>query len=140
MPERQLVIVGNWSRSDYGVRLRHDYSHCSNIQMMDPVYDPSEINLLRSNCCFYIHPHSVGGTNPSLVEAMYLGLPIVAFDVVYNRATTEDMALFFHDVPSLCKAVCCGRKEALLLSGKMKEIADRRYRWEIISQKYSELY
>jgi putative lipase involved disintegration of autophagic bodies len=42
-----------------------------------------------------VHGHSAGGTNPSLVEAMNFGLPILAFDCVYNRATTEDKCKYW---------------------------------------------
>ena len=61
--------------------------------MLDPVYDLHRVNWLRSHAAVYIHGHSAGGTNPSLVEAMCLGLPVFAFDCVYNRATTENRCL-----------------------------------------------
>ena len=140
MPDRQLVLVGNWNKSEYGKVLCERYASCPNIKMMNPIYDPKEINLLRSNCKLYIHPHSVGGTNPSLVEAMFLGLPIVTFDVVYNRATTEGKALYFSDVASLQKAVLDHVQDYPALARTMKEIADRRYRWKLIADKYAKLY
>lgn len=45
--------------------------------MLSPIYDISILNILRSNCSFYIHGHSAGGTNPSLVEAMFLENPLL---------------------------------------------------------------
>lgn len=140
MPDKQLVLVGNWHKNEYGEELLKLYSDYKNIKMMDPIYEKQEINLLRSNCKLYIHPHSVGGTNPSLVEAMYLGLPIVAFDVVYNRATTEDKALYFKDSDSLVEIIKNEGPRYAQIAYKMKEIADRRYRWEVISKKYANLY
>lgn len=140
MPEKQLVIVGNWHKNQYGEDLLEKYKDFSNIKMLNPIYEPKEINLLRSNCKLYIHPHSVGGTNPSLVEAMFLGLPIVAFDVVYNRSTTEEKAFYFSDAISLQEVVNTKEFEYDDIASKMKEIADRRYRWEIISKKYCEQY
>jgi len=140
MPEQTLVLVGNWNKSEYGRNLRAQYSSCPNIRMMDPIYDPAGINLLRSNCQLYIHPHSVGGTNPSLVEAMFLGLPIVTFDVVYNRATTEGKALYFTDAASLREVVRNRTMDFPALALQMKEIADRRYRWQLIAEKYAQLY
>ena len=70
MPEKQLVLVGNWHKNSYGEKLYEKYKGCGNIKMLEPIYEKNEINLLRCNCKLYIHPHSVGGTNPSLVEAM----------------------------------------------------------------------
>lgn len=140
MPDKHLVLVGNWHKNDYGESLLKQYSDCKNIMMLDPIYESKEINLLRSNCKLYIHPHSVGGTNPSLVEAMYLGLPIVAYDVVYNRATTEEKALYFKEASSLVDIIINEEKHFADVAKEMKEIADRRYRWGVISQKYCELY
>lgn len=140
MPDKQLVLVGNWHKNEYGKGLLKQYVDCKNIKMLTPIYEPKEINLLRSNCKLYIHPHSVGGTNPSLVEAMFLGLPIIAFDVVYNRATTEEKALYFKDAKSLADMIVNKEPQFTQVAKDMKEIADRRYRWEVIAKKYSELY
>lgn len=140
MPEKQLVLVGNWHRNEYGEGLLERFKQYNNIMMLNPIYEPNEINLLRSNCKLYIHPHSVGGTNPSLVEAMYLGLPIVAYDVVYNRATTEEKAMYFKDVKQLKEVVTTLESEFSGNAYNMKKIADRRYRWEVIAKKYCELY
>ena len=140
MPDKTLMIVGNWQNSRYGKELYKKYKGFKNIIMHTPIYEPQEINLLRSNCKLYIHPHSVGGTNPSLVEAMYLGLPIIAFDVVYNRATTENKCLYFKDVKSLTNVIIKEEMAFSSISTEMKDIANRRYRWSVISEKYSILY
>lgn len=136
MPDKQLVLVGNWNKNQYGENLFAKYCTCPNIKLFQPIYEPKEINLLRSNCLLYIHPHSVGGTNPSLVEAMYLGLNIVAYDVVYNRTTTEEKASYFKNAEELVSLVKAGVSN----NTTMKEIADRRYTWKKIADKYAELY
>lgn len=140
MPDKMLVLVGNWHKNEYGEELLKQYSGCNNIKMMDPVYESKEINLLRSNCKLYIHPHSVGGTNPSLVEAMYLGLPIVAYDVIYNRSTTEGKSFYFKTAKELENVVKTKEMQFADVALEMKEIAEKRYRWDIISKKYCELY
>ena len=50
-----------------------------------------------------MHGHSAGGTNPSLVEAMFFGRPIIAYDVVYNRETTMGRAVYFKSVGDICR-------------------------------------
>lgn len=141
LPKEKFVLVGNWNKSEYGRNIKEKYSKYKNIFLLDPIYDPNEINLLRSNCKIYIHGHSAGGTNPSLVEAMYLKLPIIATDVSYNRSTTEDKALYFTDSRSLEKAICNLNNEVLLqIADNMYSIAQRRYLWSIIADKYEKLY
>lgn len=145
LPDEQIVIVGNWNRGEFGKEMRAKYGKFSNIMMLDPIYEPEEINLLRSNCKLYIHGHSAGGTNPSLVEAMNLGLPIIANGVIYNRETTEHKAIYFkdHDKDSLKEqvAAACEDNEALDKLGKqMLEIGKRRYTWKRISNLYEKLF
>ena len=135
-----MVIVGNWNYSDYGKSLKEKYGHHTNIFLLDPIYNQRKLDLLRGNALIYIHGHSAGGTNPSLVEAMYLGLPIIAFRVSYNRTTTENKALYFKDHVDLKILIENIKiKELKEIGEGMKLIADRRYTWPIITKKYKEL-
>lgn len=141
LPNEQLVLVGNWNKSNYGRNLRKEYQNDKNIRMLDPIYEAKEINLLRSGCKLYIHGHSAGGTNPSLVEAMNLALPIIAYGVNYNISTTENQAIYFRSSEELLKIIRSVTSERLKgVAEKMKEIADRRYKWNIICKKYEDLF
>jgi glycosyltransferase involved in cell wall biosynthesis len=137
----RLTVVGNWRDSKYGNRLLTMYNDREHINLLEPIYDHDKLKTLRSNARLYIHGHSAGGTNPSLVEAMILGLPILAFDCEYNRYTTEDRCLYWSNSDTLYETI----KEIDLVDlesiGKtMKSIADRRYRWKSIVEKYESLY
>ncbi|MCD8385994.1 MAG: DUF1972 domain-containing protein [Bacteroidales bacterium] len=141
MPDKKLVIVGNWNRSEFGKQMKEKYSNYPNLILLDPIYEPKALNMLRSNCGLYIHGHSVGGTNPSLVEAMSLGLPIVSYDVVFNRATTEDKCMYFNSVESLKDTVSnLSEAEIERIAKDMKEVAQRRYTWKTIVSKYENLF
>jgi len=138
-----LILIGNWDFSDYGRDLRKQYSQTNNLKLLDPIYDQITLDELRSNCSLYIHGHSVGGTNPSLVEAMNLGLCVVSFDVDYNRETTENKAIYFNNTNELIKIL--EKFENDLINVKqnkkdMKEIANRRYRWSIVTEKYADVF
>lgn len=140
MPEKNLVLVGNWDRSEYGTALKEQYGAFSNIHLLDPVYEGHEVNFLRSNACLYIHGHSAGGTNPSLVEAMNLGLPVLAFDCIYNRATTEEKALYWKSAGEL-ENLLLTAQNGLETAGKaMKEAAERLYTWQKIAGEYNALW
>ncbi len=135
-----LVVVGNWESSKYGTSLLNEFSDDENIFLLDPIYDPATLNCIRGNASLYVHGHSAGGTNPSLVEAMFLGLPVFAYDVRYNRATTEDCACYFRGADSLAKLVTeLGPEDSRENAAKMYEIAQRRYRWSVISAEYAAL-
>jgi len=138
-----LILIGNWNFSEYGQNLRKQYTQSSNLKLLDPIYDQITLDELRSNCGLYIHGHSVGGTNPSLVEAMNLGLCVVSFDVDYNRETTENKAIYFNNTSELIKILVKFENNLInvdLNKKDMKEIATRRYRWSIITEKYAEVF
>lgn len=137
----QMVIVGNWQASQYGADLRKRYADFDHIYLLDPIYDQNCLNQIRSNCFIYMHGHSAGGTNPSLVEAMYLGLPVFAFDINYNRETTEHGALFFSDSMELLKLLHQTDEASLAAIGNgMSEIAKKRYRWQSVLECYAALF
>jgi glycosyltransferase involved in cell wall biosynthesis len=137
----KLVLVGNWNNSEYGKKLKLKFNSYKNIFLFDPIYNQREIDLIRSNATIYVHGHSAGGTNPSLVEAMFLGLPIMAFQISYNKTTTENKALYFSNVASLVNLLLKTNASKLAeVSQNMKLIANRRYTWKIIVKKYSILF
>jgi glycosyltransferase involved in cell wall biosynthesis len=135
---KALKFIGNWGNSEFGCLMKAKYNNCSNIEIIDPIYDINKLFEIRQRCSFYVHGHSAGGTNPSLVEMMHFGKTIFAFDCNYNRASTEDRAEFFLDSKGLI-----GLIENSISSenaGNMKEIAQRRYTWDIVKQQYFDLF
>jgi glycosyltransferase involved in cell wall biosynthesis len=141
MPDRVCVFIGNWRRSAYGRELAEKYRGRPHLRLLEAIYEPGELNAIRAHCSLYVHGHSAGGTNPSLVEAMHLSLPIAAFDVVYNRATTEDGARYFRNAGELADLVRGTPAQAWEAQRPvMKAIAQRRYRWERIAGEYARLF
>lgn len=138
---QKLVFVGNWNRSEYGCKLKADYSGDDNICLVDAVYDLDELYTLRRNCRVYIHGHSAGGTNPSLVEAMHCAVPILAFDVVYNRETTGQLAHYWHTTEELAHALLTAQAEVLSANAAaMKQLANHHYCWQTIARRYESTY
>ncbi len=134
-----LVFIGNWEKSSYGARLKEHYSKFNNIKILDAIYDLDILHVLRTKSKYYMHGHSAGGTNPSLVEAMFCGCNIVAYDVVYNRETTEQKASFFKDEAELIE-LTTGKDRDKSNADAMFEIANRRYTWATIARQYEALY
>jgi glycosyltransferase involved in cell wall biosynthesis len=139
--QHQLVMVGNWQNSAYGQKLWEAYAALPNMHLLQPIYDQAILNQIRSGCTLYIHGHSAGGTNPSLVEAMYMGLPILAFDVNYNRYTTHNLAWYFSDSHSLLELLKqdFSTPAAQEKTEAMINFAREHYRWELIAAAYKKL-
>lgn len=138
--KKKIKFIGNWNSSEYGRRLVKKYSQFPNIDLINPVYDLKLLYQIRKSCAGYIHGHSAGGTNPSLVEAMHFEKPIYAFDCSFNRFTTEDKAFYFTGCDTLVQLLNDLSLEVIENSMAMREIAERRYTWKIITQQYESLY
>lgn len=138
-----IVIVGNWNDSRYGqlVKARYNGHSDSNAYLLDPIYDQAQLDSLRQHCHVYVHGHSAGGTNPSLVEAMYLQLPVVAYDVGFNRSTMDSGGYYFRSTEELVSKLQ-GLQETELASVRtlLKQTADKKYLWHHIAQRYAALF
>jgi hypothetical protein len=135
-----LVLVSNWKSCKFGVDLQKKYSEYSNLHLIGPIYEKSKISALYKFCRFYVHGHSAGGTNPTLVEAMNEGCDILAFGVAYNIETTQNEAQYFNCVASLEKLtnswdLDTSSKRAF----KLQSIAKKSYRWRSVCNDYIEL-
>ncbi|RWX56615.1 DUF1972 domain-containing protein [Photobacterium chitinilyticum] len=139
--DKNLKFVGNWDASDFGAKLKLKYSNYSNIDIIDPIYDLEELYKLRKACKGYLHGHSAGGTNPSLVEAMHFGMPILAFNCSFNRYSTEDKAMYFSSADSLVSLLDKDHSSAFIVNAaNMLEVAQRKYTWQRITNAYELTY
>ena len=102
---KKYTIVGNWNNSKFSKTLRARYRHEKRLKLLDPIYDPILLGEVRERCQFYLHGHSVGGTNPSLVEMMFYECYVFCFDVNYNRFTAGSAAIYFSDAPTLSQSI-----------------------------------
>jgi glycosyltransferase involved in cell wall biosynthesis len=138
--EMPLVFVGNWNNSDYGRELRARFGNLSHILLLDPIYDLGILRTLRGNAALYVHGHSAGGTNPSLVEMMHFGLPVLAFDCIFNRYTTDGKAIYFANVEQLTEYVgSLDAGKAARVGAEMLRIAREHYTWDAIGKAYFDL-
>ena len=139
-PQANLVLVGNWGTSVYAQRLRNQYCNVHNIELKEPIYDQVRLQQLRVTAKAYIHGHSAGGTNPSLVEAMHASMPVLAFDVPYNRYTTHNQAIYWRSTSELAQHLREVTEETLhRIAGSMTQIAQRHYIWSVVTQQYSDI-
>ena len=99
---RPLVVVGSAPYSHgYVEEVRAAAQEDPRIMFTGSIYDQQLLDQLYANARTYIHGHSVGGTNPSLLRAMGAGAPVLAYDVEFNREVTDGQAFFWATAPEL---------------------------------------
>lgn len=104
------------------------------------IQDDERLSSLWQNAGVYFHGHSVGGTNPALVQAMASGAPIVARDTVFNREVLGDSGVFTAPEP---KAIAASIRSVLASSALQEQLsasavarAGERYSWRGVCQSY----
>lgn len=142
MPDKKLVLVSNFKASPYGMDLYERYrGKYDNIILIPGIYDKRELNAVRSNAVAYVHSHTHCGTPPSLCEAMYLGLPIISFEMPVNHEVTNGDALYFKDADDLVRIVEHTDQETLKAMGeKSAGFAHENYVWKHIGDQYADVF
>ncbi len=100
-----LLIIGNITNK-FGRRITSLYDHPL-VKFSNAIYDQAELDNLRYYSALYFHGHSVGGTNPSLLEAMACGCRIAAHNNKFNKAVLQNEADYFpnsHEVSFIINA------------------------------------
>jgi glycosyltransferase involved in cell wall biosynthesis len=141
---RRLVIVGNFNPKDsynrYLTRLK-DEDH--RIAFLDPIYDRQVLGTLRKHCFAYIHAYELGGTNPSLLEQMVFGRPILTLDVPFHREVLRDGGIYFKNEDDLAQCITMLEDDkydlARLAASQSRRLAEE-YNWETITEKYVALF
>jgi glycosyltransferase involved in cell wall biosynthesis len=139
----KVVIVGS---SGYGGELDNAAEELAsaneNVLWLGHVNDDRRLHSLWQHCGAYFHGHSVGGTNPALVQAMALGAPTVARDTIYNREVLADSGIFVEPTPgAIADALgeLLGQRELQdRLSAKVIARANDEYTWELVCRRYME--
>ncbi len=125
----KLVVVGSLVKTKYVQELLHLKD--KRIMFVGGIYEPRLQRTFRFNCFAYIHGHEMGGTNPSLVEALSSGNRILALDVPFNREVAEDAAIYFKkDANDLTEKI-------MLMEGKSGQHVSKMRSREIFDRKYS---
>ena len=132
----RLKFIGNWNSCSYGIELYRKYSSLKNIDLIDAVYDQEVISEMRANSIAYIHPHSAGGTNPSLVEILPFGKVILAYSNGFNEETLCGQGYFWNTSEELSSLV---EKLDSLVEFRMTKSIAATYDWQIITDKYMKI-
>jgi glycosyltransferase involved in cell wall biosynthesis len=139
--EARLVLVGDHTCESAYVQSLTRYKS-ERLLFIRPVYDVSKIQALRYFCRAYLHGHSVGGTNPSLLEAMGCGNVVIANDNPFNREVLGGSGLFFSSpnaVSACIDSVDSGKADIAGMKVGVVERVKQFYTWDRITDYYCEL-
>lgn len=145
--DKDLVVVasaeGNAFLGELASELKFEAD--SRIKFVGGIYDQELLKKIRSNAFGYIHGHSVGGTNPSLLEALGNVDVSLLFDVGFNREVAEDSALYWSleegDLArTIARADAMGADERRALGEDARSRMRRLYSWERIAAQYEEVF
>jgi len=138
-----LVIVGSAPYADWYkdkiaevVKANPD----RDIRLIGGMYDQELLNELYANARTYIHGHSVGGTNPSLLRAMGAGAPVLAFDCVFNREVTDNKGEFWGSAEQLAgelNSLDTKRMQEFSQAGRVR--IREHYQWDLVTDHYEKL-
>lgn len=112
------------------------------VRFVGAIYDPARVQSLRFHSRGYLHGHTVGGTNPSLVEAMGAGNPVVAHDNPYNRWVAGSAALYFRTAEDVDEAVTRLTEDDALaaeLGTAARERHSAEFTWDHVAGQYEAL-
>ncbi len=139
---KKLVIVGDVPyRDSYSENLK-SFSR-SNIIFTGYVRSQEFLSCLYKNCYGYIHGHEYGGTNPTMVNALYLNSQILALNTIFNKEmlNNKKAILFNKDVDSVSDGILNFEKNYnQLVKKNMNFKISEIYNWDKISEKYLEIF
>ncbi|MGC5172269.1 DUF1972 domain-containing protein [Micromonospora sp. DT81.3] len=138
-----LVVVGSAPYSaDYTRAIEAAAGEDPRIRFLGGVYDQNLLDALYSHAHTYVHGHSVGGTNPSLLRAMGAGTAVIGYDVPFNREVLADNAWFFQTARDLAMhfaSVEADAELAVQLGFEARERAREEFRWDDVADAYEDL-
>jgi glycosyltransferase involved in cell wall biosynthesis len=141
--ELPLVVVGSAPYSDdYTEQIAAIAVSDPRITLLGGVWDQEQLDQLYANALTYLHGHSVGGTNPSLLRAMGAGTGVIAFDVVFNREVLGVEGEYFatpEELGDLVRKAELVTGDMLLKGWALRERARTRYCWDEVALGYEKL-
>lgn len=128
-----LVLVGSYQNA-FGQYLHRKYGN-HNLHFLGPIYNLNTLNNLRYFCKQYFHGHSVGGTNPSLLEAMASSAPICAHANDFNKAILGPDALYFSNSTEVSEILTAQHNMEEAVMHNLQKI-NQLYTWPQITKAY----
>jgi len=135
-----FLVVGKHDTNAFGAYVKEKFKANTNIRFLGGIYNQEHLNNLRQYSKVYFHGHTVGGTNPSLLEAMASNSLIVAHDNEFNKAILNEDAFYFSNAEGVTSAINTieTKQEYKHFLVQNRDKIKNKYSWEIINNSYLE--
>ena len=145
--KKDLVIICNLEKNKFYQQLKENtnFDRDKRIKFIGSVYEQESLLYFRQHAYAYIHGHSAGGTNPSLLEALANTNVNILYDVSYNKEVGENSCFYFTKEENNLKKVInktekLTEKEQKDYGALAKERIHKEYTWDLVVNKYSKLF
>lgn len=140
--KRPLILVGK-TNTPFAKKLVAKYGQEKSLRFMGGIYDFKKLNSVRKFSYAYFHGHSVGGTNPSLLEAMASECFMLSHDNIFNRAVLGENAYYYDSAEAVTKMLnqietLATRKEEIIAANL--EVIRTQYSWEHLVDQHEEYF
>ena len=139
--KRKFILIGNYLHTEFGKQMYAEYSKYENISFLGTIYNQIELQNIRFYSNLYFHGHSVGGTNPSLLEAMGDSALIVYHNNEFNKVIVKSDGFPFSTVDELTSIINKTEKKNNKdkIEANIKKIVEI-YNWDIIIDNYEKYF
>ena len=127
-----LVALSDWS-TPHGQKIRARFASVASVVWLDARFDSEVLEALRQHCRLYFHGHSVGGTNPGLLQAMASGCAVAAHRNPFNHGVLQDNAAYFTNAHEALSAW----EHAEQIPRNHQTRLERDYTWEGVISGYA---
>ena len=138
----KLAVLGGYDSAQDEYHAAVEAAASDEVAFLGAIFEPKKVQSLRFHSLGYLHGHTVGGTNPSLTEALGCGNPVIAHDNVYNRWVARDAAIYFStaaEVSAALDAMIWSPDLAQTLSTNARRRHAEEFTWEHVAGQYEEL-
>ena len=138
--EMDFIVIGN-TTTPHAIQLQRKYTGQPRIRFLGGIYNYKNLSHLRGFARLYFHGHSVGGTNPSLIEAMASGAYIAAHNNPFNQTVLGDNAKYFSDIADVSQVIQnYSDPERELITAANYTVIENEHRWEDLARKHLDYF
>src|SRR5450432_3417913 len=137
--EKKFIVIGN-TGNGFGKYIVEKYKNKPRIIFQGAIFNEQKVESLTAFCSLYFHGHSVGGTNPSLLDAMAAKAPLAAHNNPFNKYILRDHALFFTHAGDVCNIITANQYANKKHIENNYATIQNEFTWEMIIDQYENYF